>query len=395
MEGEVGPVTARYLVDAIHRADRQNVECLVIELDTPGGLDTSMRQVIKEMLASDVPIVVYVSPSGSRAASAGAFITLAANVAAMAPGTNIGAAHPVNIGAEKVDSTMTEKIANDAAAFIKSIAQKRGRNVKWAEDAVRKSVSVTESEAVKENVVDFVCGDLRALLDSLDGLKTIVASGERVLHTRGAEILTFEMGPRYRILATIANPNIAYVLFMLGLLGLYFELSNPGAILPGVVGGISLILAFFSFQVLSINYAGLLLIIFATILFIADLKAPTHGVLTVGGIIAMTLGSLMLFNAPEPALRVSWGVLIATVAVTALFFTFAIGMGIRAQQRKATTGAKGLLDAVAVVRTRIEGEGRVFVNGELWRAEADEVIEEGAKVRVLAVDGLTLKVRKL
>jgi membrane-bound serine protease (ClpP class) len=393
-EGAIGPISAKYLTRSIRQAEDSKAECLIIEMDTPGGLDESMREIIKVMLASEVPIVVYVSPRGSRAASAGAFITLAAHVAAMAPSTNIGAAHPVAFGGAKIDSTMGEKVANDAAAYIRTIAEKRGRNADWAEQAVRQSVSLTETEALEEKVIDLIAPSVPALLDSLDGRKVQMPSGERSLSTKGAEIQDLPLGIRYRILLTISNPNIAYFLLMIGMLGLYFEFSHPGAILPGVVGAICLILFLFSLQTLSLNVAGLLLILLATVLFLVDIKAPTHGVLTTGGIISMILGSVMLFNAPEPALRVSWGVIIPTVLVFTAFFVFVLAKGLRAQTRKPATGKSGLVGEVGEARTRIDKEGTVFVSGEHWKATSEVSIELGEKVRVLAVDRLILKVEK-
>jgi len=393
-EGAIGPISAKYLTESIRQAEGSGAECLIIELDTPGGLDESMREIIKVILSSEVPIVVFVSPKGSRAASAGAFITLAAHVAAMAPSTNIGAAHPVAFGGGKIDSTMGEKVANDAAAYIRTIAEKRGRNADWAEQAVRQSVSLTETQALEEKVVDLIAPSFLTLMDSLDGRKVQMPSGERTLSTKNAEVQDIPMGIRYRILLAVSNPNIAYFLLMIGMLGLYFEFSHPGAILPGVVGAICLILFLFSLQTLSLNVAGLLLIILATVLFIVDIKAPTHGVLTTGGIISMILGSVMLFNAPEPALRVSWSAIIPTVLVVSAFFIFVLAKGLRAQTRKPTTGKPGLVGEIGEARTRIGAEGMVFVSGEHWRAASDSPIEAGEKVRVLSVDRLVLKVEK-
>ncbi|MEW6686394.1 MAG: nodulation protein NfeD [Candidatus Edwardsbacteria bacterium] len=394
-EGIIGPVAARFFVQAIQNAAHRQAECLIIELDTPGGLDESMRQIIKEIMASEIPVVVYVAPSGSRAASAGAFITLSAHIAVMAPGTNIGAAHPVQIGQEgKPDSTLKEKVTHDAAAYIRTIAEKRGRNVQWAEKAVRQSISATETEALKLKIIDIIAPSVSTLLDSLDGRKVILPSKEKILRTKDATTKKIEMHWYDRILAVIANPNIAYILFMLGILGLYFEFSNPGAILPGVIGGICLILAFFAFQTLPINYAGILLILFAIVLFIADIKAPTHGILTTGGIVSMLLGSIMLFNAPEPFLRVSWSVIIWTVIICAAFFIFCLWMGLKAQGRKVTTGKKGMVGEIGEAKTKIDKQGTVFVAGEHWSATADQTIESGEKIKVVEIDGMTLKVEK-
>ncbi|MDP2960551.1 MAG: nodulation protein NfeD, partial [candidate division Zixibacteria bacterium] len=293
IDGAIGPITARIIGEVINSAVEDSAEALVVELNTPGGLDESTRLITKKILNAEVPVIVYVAPSGSRAASAGVFITLSAHIAAMAPGTNIGAAHPVSIGGQ-IDSIMKEKVTNDAVAYIKTIANKRGRNPEWAEKAVRQSISVTEYEALKDSVIDLVANNLRELLDQIDGRKVNLPSGEKILNTKGAGVRRVEISWKDKILETISNPTIAYILFTLGMWGLFFELSNPGSILPGVVGGICLILAFFAFQTLPINYAGILLMILAVILFIAEVKVVSHGLLTIGGIISMILGSLML-----------------------------------------------------------------------------------------------------
>lgn len=396
VEDAISPASARYMVQSIERAQREGAECLVIELDTPGGLDQSMRQVIKAIMASVVPVVVYVGPAGSRAASAGAFITLSAHLAAMAPGTSIGAAHPVAVGTGQMDSTMSGKVTNDAAAYIRSIAEKRGRNIAWADSAVRSSVSLSETEALQRRVIDLVAPDIESLLDSLDG-RQLEAGGRLVaLSTRGAERVRAEMNWRDKILSLISNPNIAYILFMAGLLGLYFEFSNPGAIFPGVVGAISLILAFFSFQALPVNYAGVLLIILAIVLFILDVKIASHGILSIGGIVAMFLGSVMLFQTPEPALRVSLQVIIPVVLVTAAFFIIGVWLSIRTLRTRPSTGDKGLLGAEGQARTAVNREGgSVFVEGAHWNAWSDEEIPQGSQVRVESVKGMKLKVAKI
>lgn len=396
VEDAISPASARYMVQSIERAQRERAECLVIELDTPGGLDQSMRQVIKAIMASDVPVVVYVGPAGSRAASAGAFITLSAHLAAMAPGTSIGAAHPVAVGTGQMDSTMSGKVTNDAAAYIRSIAEKRNRNIAWADSAVRNSVSLSETEALRRGVIDLVAPDTESLLDSLDGRQLEAGGRMIVLSTRGAERVRAEMNWRDKILSLISNPNIAYILFMAGLLGLYFEFSNPGAIFPGVVGAISLILAFFSFQALPVNYAGVLLIILAIVLFILDVKIASHGILSIGGIVAMFLGSVMLFQTPEPALRVSLQVIIPVVLVTAAFFIIGVWLSLRTLRTKPSTGDKGLLGAEGQARTAVNREGgSVFVEGAHWNAWSDEEIPQGSQVRVEAVKGMKLKVAKI
>jgi len=394
VESAVSPASARFMVQAIERAQQDGAQCLVIELDTPGGLDQSMRQVIKSIMASTVPVVVYVAPQGSRAASAGAFITLASHLAAMSPGTSIGAAHPVSVGSSgQMDSTMAGKVTNDAAAYIRSIAEKRGRNVAWADSAVRHSVSLSETEALRRKVIDLVAPSLSALLDSLDGRKVAVGQDTVVLRTNGAEQVRVEMTWRDRLLAVISDPNIAYILFMLGLLGLYFEFSNPGAVLPGVVGAISLILAFFAFQTLSVNYAGMLLILLSIVLFIIDVKAATHGVLTTGGIVAMFIGSVMLFNSPDPALRASLQVIIPVVLVTAAFFLIGIWLSLKTLRTKPFSGDQGLMGQEGDARTLVNKDGgRVFVAGTHWSAWSDAEIAEGTKIKVVEVKGMTLKV---
>lgn len=390
----ITPVSARIIVQALEKSVQDSAQALLIELDTPGGLDESMRQIVREILNSKVPVIVYVSPSGARAASAGVFITLAAHIAAMAPGTNIGAAHPVGIGGQ-MDSTMLKKVENDAAAYIKSLAKKRDRNEKWAEEAVRKSVSITEYEALKKNVIDMVARDVRQLLDQVDGKKIELPEGEaKILATKDASLNRIEISWRDRILEVITNPNVAYILYTLGMLGLFFELSNPGAIFPGIIGGICLILAFFAFQSLPINYAGVLLMVLALILFLLEVKIVSHGALTIGGIISMLLGSLLLIDSPFPYMRVSLSLILVAVISTALFFIFAVGMGIKAQRRKPTTGEAGLIGQIAVARSPLDPEGTVFVEGELWKAISDQPVRAGEKVKILAVEHLTLKVTK-
>ncbi len=348
-------------------------------------------------MASRVPVIVFVAPQGSRAASAGAFITMSAHVAAMAPGTSIGAAHPVSIGQSgQMDSTMSGKVTNDAAAYIRSIAEKRGRNIAWADSAVRHSVSLSETEALKRGVIDLVAPNTSALLDSLDGRKIVMDRDTLTLYTKTARVVTVEMNWRDRLLAVISDPNLAYIFFMLGLLGLYFEFSNPGAILPGVVGAISLILAFFAFQTLSVNYAGMLLILLSIVLFIIDVKAATHGVLTTGGIVAMFMGSVMLFNSPDPAMRASLQVIIPVVLVTAAFFIIGVWLSIKTLRTKPFSGDKGLLGQEGDARTLVNKDGgRVFVAGTHWSAWSETEITEGSKVRVIETKGMVLKVEKL
>ena len=395
LEGAISPASAHFLIEGLERAEREGAECLVVELDTPGGLMESMRSMVKALLNSEVPVVAFVYPKGSRAASAGVFVTLAAHIAAMAPGTNIGAAHPVMLGGERMGKEMSEKVTNDAVAYIKAIAERRGRNQKWAEDAVRKSISSTPEEALKAGVIDVIAEDLEELLEKIDGRKVKLPSGEKVLHTKGAKIVEIRMSFRDKILQTLSNPNIAYILLILGFYGLIFELSNPGAILPGVIGGICIILAFYALQMLPVNYAGLLLILLGLGLLIADIKVPSYGLLTVGGIVSMTLGSLMLFRTPGSFLSVSWPVILAAVITTAAFFIFAIGMAIKARLTKPVSGKEGLVGERGVARTPLEPSGMVLVHGELWQAKSDEPVGEGEEVEVVAVEGLKLKVKKV
>jgi membrane-bound serine protease (ClpP class) len=394
IDGVINPVSAEFIGKSIRKANDKRVEALVIELDTPGGLDTSMRNIVKEIIGSEVPVIVYVSPSGSRAASAGVFITLAAHIAAMAPGTNIGAAHPVGLGG-KIDKTMAEKATNDAAAYIKSLAESRGRNAQWSEDAVRKSVSITESEALKLHVIDLVAPDLKSLLTRIDGRKIRTVFGDRILHTKNAIVIREEPGLRNRILNLISDPNIAYVLMLLGFYGLFFELTNPGSLFPGVIGGICLILAFYAFQTLPVNYAGLLLIILAIILFVLEVKIVSHGILTIGGIIAMVIGSLMLFESSGPFMKLSLAIVLPAVIATTLFFTLIISLAFKAHRRKPITGHEGLIGTMGTADTDIQKDGgTVLLHGERWSAYSEEPIAKGERIIVDTVSGLKLKVRK-
>jgi len=392
-EGVVNPVMAEYILKNIDEAEKERAEALVIELDTPGGLDTSMRSIVKRITASEVPVIVYVSPGGARAASAGVFITLAAHIAAMAPGTNMGAAHPVGVG-DKMDKTMSEKATNDAAAYIRSIAEKRRRNSEWAEKAVRESVSITETEALKLKVIDIVAPDLKTLLEEVDKKEVETSSGKHVLNTKDIKVVHKEMGVRHKILDFISDPNVAYLLMLLGFYGIFFEMTNPGAIFPGVFGAIALILAFYSFQTLPVNYAGLLLIVLAIIMFILEIKITSFGVLTLGGIISMLIGSLMLFESPFPFFKLSLKVILPGVILTALFFFLTIRLALKAYRQKPSTGAEGLVGLEGRAKTDIHKEGMVFVHGELWKAWSDEPIKSGEKVVVEKMEHLKLKVRK-
>jgi len=394
-DGIINPVSSELFTTAIAQAEQAGAEALVFQIDTPGGLDTSMRDIIKAMIASEIPIVVYVAPSGSRAASAGVFITLAAHLAAMAPGTNIGAAHPVAMGGGQMDEEMKKKVENDAAAYIRSLAERRGRNAAWAEKAVRESVSITEQEAVKLNIVDFVANDLPDLIKKIDGRTVTTARGKRLLSTAGAEVVKNPIGFRLRVLKTISDPNVAYILMLVGVTGLIAELYSPGAVLPGVVGAISLILAFYAFQTLPINYAGLLLILLAGVLFAAEAFVPSFGILGIGGIIALLIGSLMLIDTDLPGFGISLRVILSTVAAALLLLLAFARAAWRAQRGRPVTGSEGLVGEVGVALDDLSPAGMVRVHGEIWRAESDEPIQRGEEAQVVEVVGLKVRVRKI
>ena len=392
--GAIGPVTIRVLTNAIAEAEKDGAQALIIELDTPGGLSESTWDINRAILASNVPVVMYIAPPGSRAGSAGVYITYACHIAAMAPQTNIGSAHPVGMGGQ-IDSVLSQKVTNDAVAKIKTLANKRGRNIEWAEKAVRESASITEYEALQMNVINYVADSLADLLDKIDGDTVDLVSGKVVLDTKEAEVKKIEIGFADKILNVISNPNIAYILLTLGMMGLYFEFSNPGAIVPGVVGGICLILSFFALQTLPINYAGLALMILAVIMFLLELKVTSHGILAIGGTISLLLGSLMLIDSDVPYLRVSLAVIIPTVIVTVAFFLFAIYFALRAQKRKVVTGEAGIVGETGEIREMKDGRGKVFVHGGYWTATAAEDLPSGTRVKVVAVEGMILKVEKI
>ena len=384
----IGPGVVTQVENGIQRATDQGAECLVILLDTPGGLVESMRVIVQNIMAAPICVVVYVAPAGARAASAGVMITIAADVAAMAPGTNIGAAHPVMAQGKEPEGAMNDKITNDMAAHARSLAQKRGRNVEWAEKAVRESVSITASEALENKVVDMVAADLDDLLTQLHGREI---NGKKPLDVEGAEIVVLNPGLRTRVLKAVSNPNVAYVLMMIGLAGLYFELSHPGAVFPGVVGGICLILAFFALQALPVNVTGILLIGLALILFLLEIKITSYGLLSVAGIISLALGSFMLFE-DVPGLTLSVSVVLPTVLLVSGFFILVALLVIRAQTARPRTGKEGMVGEKGVAKTPIDPKGKVLVHGELWNARSRVAIEKDAGVYVLAIDGLVLEV---
>lgn len=394
-DGVINPVSAEYLHDALISAQESEAQALIIRLNTPGGLDTSMRLIIKDITSSTIPVIVYVSPSSGRAASAGVFITMAAHVAAMAPGTNIGAAHPVAMGGDKMEEEMKAKVENDSVAYIKSIAEQRKRNASWAEDAVRKSVSVTDQEAVKLKIVDLVAEDVPALLKQLDGRTITLQTGSTVLHTAGAAVREFPMGLRLEFLKTLSDPNIAYLLMTIGTIGLIAELYNPGAILPGIVGAISLILAFYSFQSLPVNYAGVLLFLLGIVFFILEASITSYGLLGIGGVISMLLGSVMLIKTDVEFMQISWSVILPVVALAALFSLFIVGMGVKAMRRRPVTGREEMVGLIATVKTALTPHGQVAVHGELWEAVSDHPLQPGEPAEVTRVEGLRLHVKPL
>jgi membrane-bound serine protease (ClpP class) len=392
VDGMINPAVADFIHRSIEKARDTHAECLIIHLNTPGGLLQSTREIVGDFLESDIPIVVYVSPGGAQAGSAGVFVTMAAHIAAMAPGTNIGAAHPVTLQGQP-DSIMGAKITNDAAAFIRTIAEKRNRNLVWAEEAVRKSVAITETEALSKNVIDLIAKNDRELLEKIDGRQVTTIKGIETLHVSDAKIDTYEMGWMERILDLLSDPNIAYILFMLGTYGLLFELYNPGSIFPGIVGVVSLLLAFYSMHTLPVNYAGLALIVFGIILFLLEIKITSHGMLTIGGIISLTLGSFMLIRTPTglEVVAISWKVIVATVAMTAFFFVFLLGLGLRAQRRKPTTGQEGLVGAIGETVDQLNPDGTIRIHGELWNASSNSgKIPKNAPVRIVSVKNLRL-----
>jgi len=390
LEGTINPGTAQFVIKGLKRAEASKYMLVIIRLDTPGGLASSMRSIVKAILNSSVPVVVYVAPRGARAASAGVMITVAAHIAAMAPQTNIGAAHPVSADGKEINKTMSEKVVNDMVAYVRSIAKDRGRNQDWVEKAIRESVSITADVAVKEKVVDLVARDIDDLLALLDGREIALNKGKVTLETKGLKLVYVTPGWRDRVLNTISNPNIAYILMMIGMAGLYFELSHPGAILPGVIGAISLILAFFAFQTLPVNYAGLLLIALAIIFFIAEIKVSSYGLLSVAGLISLTLGSVMLFE----NFRVSLNLIMPTVVLIGGFFIVIAFLAFRAYRRKPTSGMEGLIGETGVVEKKIDPVGLIFAHGEYWKATSKEIAEQGEKVRVIGAKGLELIVEK-
>ncbi|MCK4508466.1 MAG: nodulation protein NfeD [Desulfuromonadales bacterium] len=397
--GVINPVLADFISEELSAANVDNTRAFLIELDTPGGLDTSMRAIIQQILGSRIPVIVYVYPSGARAASAGALITLAADFAAMAPGTNIGAAHPVAIGpggssGNEQGETMMEKVVNDAVAYARSLADQRGRNRDWAEQIVRESISTPAQEALELKVIDLIAADESVLLKKLHG-RTYLRNGQaHKLDTRGVVLSYAEMTWKQEVLNTISNPNVAYMLLMLGMLGIFFEISQPGVILPGAIGALALLLAFLGFQTLPVNYIGALLILLAIILFILEVKVVSYGMLTVGGLIALSFGSLILVDSPEPYLQISRAVIAATVAVCGGFISLVLIFVVRVQKSRFISGLEGMVGEHGQAVTALAPRGRVYVHGEYWDAHSEQPIAEGSEIEIVhAESNLKLLVR--
>jgi membrane-bound serine protease (ClpP class) len=399
LDGAIHAITSEYVIKGIDEAEKENADLCVIQIQTPGGVMDSMRSIISRILSSKVPVAVYVAPSGARATSAGFFITVAADVAVMAPGTHLGSAHPVTIGESGQDNenskTMMKKATEDAVAYIKTLTGHRGRNVELAEKAVRDSISFTETEALKSNLIDFVANDVHQLLQKADG-KTIQRfdGTQKTLNLQKASIVEYPMTRRQKFLSFLADPNITVLLFSIGMIGILIELYHPGAILPGVVGVISVALCLLSAEILPINYIGALLIVFAIVLFILELKVTSYGILTLGGIVSFVLGATMLFDAPIPEMRISYKVIATSVFLIVATMSFLILMVLQLHRRKPLTGLQGLLQETGTAQTEIHQFGQVFVHGEIWNATANNPIPKGEKVKIVSVDGLTLHVER-
>jgi membrane-bound serine protease (ClpP class) len=395
VDGGINPAVDDFIRESINRAHAAGAKALIIQLDTPGGLLSSTRSIVKEILSAPIPVIVYVAPSGAGAGSAGVFITLSANIAAMAPGTNIGAAHPVTGGGEEVKGVMGEKLENFTASFSEAIAQKRGRNAEWAIQAVRRSVSIAEKEALAKNVIDIVAKDVDDLLAQADGRKVEIEGREQILALKGAKVERFEMGLKQKIINTLSDPNIAYLLLMAGILGLYMEFSHPGVVFPGVAGAIALLMALTSFQLIPINYAGLTLMVLGVSLLVGEAFLPSFGVLGIGGAVSLALGSLLLFDTQGSDLLVDRSIAFTAVGTLSAFMLLIGYLVVRSQRGKPTMGLEGLLGEVGEVRVNLSPTGKVFVHGEYWNAEGDADIPAGERVRIVGFDGMRLKVRRL
>jgi membrane-bound serine protease (ClpP class) len=394
VQGVISPPIAQFIGESIKKASDADAEALLILLDTPGGLDASMREIVKAIMDAKIPVIVYVYPAGARAASAGSIILLASHIAAMAPGTNAGAAHPVSIGREQADKEMMKKVVQDAEAYAKSIARKRGRNVEWAVKAVRQSASATAEDALQMQVIDAVAVNVNDLLTSINGKTVEVGDKKVTLKTKGLKPKELEMSFKYRFLSTISDPNVAYILMMLGFYGILFEIYSPGAIFPGVIGGICIILALYAFSAIPISFAGLGLILLGVIFFILEIKVVSHGALSLAGIVSLILGSVMLIDVPSGWLSISWASILVVVVVTTLFFLGVLSYAIKAQLSRVKTGSEGFIGEAGVAKTDVKEKGKVHVHGELWNAESDEPIAQGDRVIVTALKGMTVKVKK-
>jgi membrane-bound serine protease (ClpP class) len=395
----IHPVSAEYMIETLDRADQAGAALVVFTLQTPGGLVESTRQIISRMIAGKTPVAIFVAPGGARAASAGFMLTIAADLAAMAPGTHIGAAHPVDGGGQKMDDTMAKKAGEDMAAYARTLATQRHRNSTLAAEAVLESRAFTEQEALSATppLIDLVATDLNDLLRQVDGRTITRFDGSTlVLRTRDATIVPVEMSLRQRVLSAIAHPNVAYLLLSLGTLALTIELWSPGAVLPGVVGGVCLLLAFFAFSILPVNFAGLLLMLFGLTLLMLEIKVTSYGLLTAGGLLSLVLGSMILMDSPLPELQVSLRIVLPVVLGFAAVAVLLVRLAVAAQRQPATTGIAAMIGEAGVTLTAIEPDrlGRVSTHGEIWQAKAAEVIPEGAKVRTTGIEGLTLIVRK-
>ena len=394
VDGSINPAVDDFIRESIGRAKAGGARALIIQLDTPGGLLNSTRTIVKELLGTAVPVIVYVAPSGAGAGSAGVFITMAANIAAMAPGTNIGAAHPVAGGGQEVKGVMGEKIENFTASFSESIAQQRGRNAEWAIEAVRKSVAITETDALKKKVIDIIAKDIDDLLKQAHGRKVDIEGRKQELSLQNVQVVRYEMNLKQKVLNTIADPNIAYLLMMAGILGLYMEFSHPGTIFPGVTGAICLLLALAALQLLPINYTGLALMIFGVALLVGEAFFPSFGVLGVGGMISLAFGSLLLFDTPASDFGVDRSIVFTAVATIGSFVLAVSYLVFRSQKSKSTLGIEGLIGEIGVAKEKLSPRGIAFVHGETWKAEADEAIEPGEKVQVVSIDRMVLKVKR-
>jgi membrane-bound serine protease (ClpP class) len=389
----VQPISADHIVRGIRHANQVNARAILLTIDTPGGLESSMREIIQTIIESRVPVITYVAPAGSRAASAGFFILLSGDIAAMAPGTHVGAAHPVMIGGGEMNKTMEAKIENDAAAYLRSICERRGRNSELAEAGVRQSKSYTESEALNGHLIDMIARNPNDIFAKFDNKPIKRFDGSTsILHMTGVNVESFPVTGRERFLSYLVDPNIAFLLGALGVLCLYIEFTHPGFVLPGVVGAISLVMALFAFHLLPINYAGVLLILLAIVLFALEASVTSHGVLASGGVVAMVIGSLILVDSPWPGVRIRLGTALAVTVPLAVITVILLRVALSAMRRKSLTGEEGMISSVGIAQTDINPEGRVLIRGEVWRARAAQNIMSGTRVRVIAIENLTLRV---